>query len=159
MLLMLLVSVIGRHSRWLDSLLPTVLLLSFFLFLCFFITFHSGFLLTQFATAFRSGLMPQICLLRKFWIGRDPPPLLAKNPKNSEFFLLTEVLDSARPPPPPFRFSPKKNSFFYASLISSDRSSYSDDVLLLVPLFQSLSFFAITFISVSLCLSLQIYFD
>ena len=70
---MLLVSLIGPHSGWLDSLLPTVLLLSFFL-LVFFLqlfnctiviffppflstTFQSWILLTQFVDAFCFGLI------------------------------------------------------------------------------------------------------
>ena len=38
----------------------------------------------------------QFFLIRKFWIGKDPPPFQKKNRQ----FLITEILDWVRPPPP-----------------------------------------------------------
>ena len=72
-------------------------------------------------------------LIRKFWIGKDPPPF----PKKNRQFLITEILDWVRPPPPfgkkiqknfnhflirkfwirrdppPFRINSEKNQFFF----------------------------------------------
>ena len=85
----------------------------------------------------------QFFLIRKFWIGKDPPPF----PKKNRQFLITEILDWVRPPPPfgkkiqknfnhflirkfwirrdppPFRINSEKNQFFLNDASPYDKSA------------------------------------
>ena len=51
----------------------------------------------------------QFFLIRKFWIGKDPPPISKKNRQ----FLITEILDWVRPPPLSAKKSKKISIIFW----------------------------------------------